>query len=268
MSIYSEGLFEILIDWPTPRPHFIIKFNDDANKSSRFSPNEYFQVKLLEDNEKQGLLKIVFNFRQRFNLRKKYILSFHTGNWMDSKAFHAHLCVDLDEYKRVLDETNPDYTKFRPTGNWKIRDGGSIREIYFKNLENYEPLTRNKSQKYKKDDLEVIKNNATKSQRFDLTNFTNLDFTFLNEPKLRINSNSDADYLNDLCNIAESLGLFDRSIKNNGCHICISYESNSATVRSGYLLLAADFFYNILPTNHRETFLKNFERNNQFYIDT
>ena len=72
--LISNGLFEIVFDLPTPRPHFILKFCQDNGKSN---------LKDLNENDLLMIFSLINSFADRFGLKSRdLILSFHTGYWV------------------------------------------------------------------------------------------------------------------------------------------------------------------------------------------
>jgi hypothetical protein len=75
--LVKNSLFKMEFDFPTPRPHFIILYNN-SNKYNKFT------IKDLDANEIQSIISLVQKFISTYNLTTENItLSFHTGYWVN-----------------------------------------------------------------------------------------------------------------------------------------------------------------------------------------
>jgi len=110
-EITTHSIDGILVtfDWFTPRPHFII-----IPQPNRV---DYFRKHLLSNYPDELLCKVI----EAAKLTESFlstsipscigytILSFHRGNWISEsilgKKFHAHVCVDIERYLKVLTAT-------------------------------------------------------------------------------------------------------------------------------------------------------------------
>jgi hypothetical protein len=84
LPLFENGLFEIVFDVYTPRPHFIIKLIRDRRPDDTKPKNKpKIYIDSLVDSELHELIKLVQEFAQKFDLTKqKLILSFHIGYWV------------------------------------------------------------------------------------------------------------------------------------------------------------------------------------------
>ena len=84
--IFSNDVFKIVFDLPTPRNHMIILFKHDSYRKSRRS------VKDLEEDELRSLIHLVDGFNDEFIAKhEEVILSFHTGYWVNLINFEMNL---------------------------------------------------------------------------------------------------------------------------------------------------------------------------------
>jgi hypothetical protein len=75
--LVKNSLFKMEFDFPTPRPHFIILYNN-LNKYNKFT------LKDLDANEIQSIISLIQKFISTYNLTAENItLSFHTGYWVN-----------------------------------------------------------------------------------------------------------------------------------------------------------------------------------------
>lgn len=84
--IFSNDVFKIVFDLPTPRNHMIILFKHDSYRKSRRS------VKDLDEDELRSLIHLVDGFNNEFIAKhEEVILSFHTGYWVNLINFEMNL---------------------------------------------------------------------------------------------------------------------------------------------------------------------------------
>ena len=90
----ENARFRVAFDFFTPRPHFIIL------PKIRGIPSDFSG---LTSAQKSSLIKAAHSALRVVKIRKG-ILSIHRGQWKSTKTkiFHAHICVDTEEYLAVL----------------------------------------------------------------------------------------------------------------------------------------------------------------------
>ena len=90
----ENNTFRVAFDFFTARPHFIIL------PKIRGIPSDFSG---LTSAQKSSLIKAAHSALRVVKIRKG-ILSIHRGRWKSAKTekFHAHICVDTEEYLRVL----------------------------------------------------------------------------------------------------------------------------------------------------------------------
>ena len=88
-----NNTFRVEFDIYTPRPHFIIL------PKIKGIPSDFSGL----TSQKSSLIKAAHSALREVKIRKG-ILSIHRGQWKSTKTekFHAHICVDTEEYLKVL----------------------------------------------------------------------------------------------------------------------------------------------------------------------
>ena len=94
-----NNTFRVDFDIYTPRPHFIIL------PKIRGIPSDF---SALNDEQRSSLIRATHSVLNEFNICKG-ILSIHRGQWKSAvtRVFHAHICVDTEEYLSVFNNQTP-----------------------------------------------------------------------------------------------------------------------------------------------------------------
>lgn len=273
-----DNNFKTLFDLPTPRPHFIFKRRKQIECKNQL-------LKFLDSTNEQeikDLLQVASKFTHKNDniSSDDVIFSLHTGFFCSSDEFHAHLCVNTDAYLECFKSNKPDEIKFRPTKQWDIKDfNKDIKTAYIENVLNFESKTKIKYSKYKLDDIMKLEknkinynyeNSAVKSTCFQGIDIILHEF----EPKVgfKCNEKKKTDIeqfyivLQAMKDFAIQKGYFDKS---KGSHLCLYINKISKEFNvDGYILLAADEFYQLLPTiESRELWLEKF-KNTTYWVET
>ena len=110
-SLVPCDTFEVVFDRYTPRPHFII-LSQDKTKRDYDSLDSEAKLKVVKTT------KTMVSHEHGYHLEKSAILSLHFGSWRSKKTkeFHAHICVDVDDYLRIFYEKKDAIPKHFPSG--------------------------------------------------------------------------------------------------------------------------------------------------------
>jgi hypothetical protein len=201
-----------------------------------------------------------------------------------TKYFHCHLSTNPDSYLELVKMKDISFDNFKITKDWQIRDERIktkelyvkiIKELYVKNVLNYENAKKIKSQKYFKEDyrkaLDFInsKHNQTRinvdSSLVNLV-FDNQKPNLVLTLKKQINDIDDTKLLLDeMKKICLDLGLFDSSTK-KGCHVCVDFRKRKLINNTGYIAFSVDEYCKIVP--YPREFLNNFETIQPYYLLT
>lgn len=263
-SLFENDLFNIKFDIGTPRNHLIILFKNSLLRKSHMS------IKDLNDDEIEYLLRLVDDFVYAINAQnEEFTLSFHTGSWASAKHFHAHLCLSTDLYLRLFNEKNLHINEMSSSKNWNMDlPSSDLKDLYIKNVINYNVSNHENSMKYKKKEIISIKssqaNKVPKISRYIIPfyNKSNMKIEYDSHiPKISINLKKNVkdkwniesvkfETLKSLIDYSKKNGYFE---KNNGSHVCLKMYQNV----EGYLRISADRYYDLHPLP--DSFLKNFE---------
>ena len=83
-------------DFYSPRAHFII-----VPRRMFRAPENY---NALDHTTRLRIVAAAKAMVSHYGLEKSAILSVHLGSWMTKNdRFHAHVCVDLDDYLRLFE---------------------------------------------------------------------------------------------------------------------------------------------------------------------
>ena len=137
--------FKVVFDYYSPRAHFIIVPRDRQSITNYNSIAEGTKLKIVE---------AAMTMVSYYELQKSATLSLHFGKWgTDKDKFHAHLCVDVEDYLSVYDDRKhevPNWPSKRSvTKEWRAcKDPSHIS--YVKNVRGYPFKT------YFKDEVEAV----------------------------------------------------------------------------------------------------------------
>lgn len=190
------------------------------------------------------------------------------------------MCVDLDLYLQYVVENNFELIDLKPTREWRIRQEIPIKELYIANVKNAKNVAREKSEKFRKLELDLIRkqvdknNNETKRAKNTFTEFKrdNLEvFYDVREPLIEF-FNTDTvntsglkrygDLLKVMIEFAQQHDLFNQ---NNGAHLCLNINDDPNCF-NGFIRTSGDVYYQISPSP--SLFLSNFSKLNDYLIDT
>jgi diadenosine tetraphosphate (Ap4A) HIT family hydrolase len=255
--------FEINFDLPTPRPHFIITLKRSKNGTIRDLTNAQIE----------SMLQLINTFcNTKITAMTNITISFHVGSFSsrNSPHFHGHICVQLDDYLNFFKRSNINIETFQPTRQWdKSISIKTKKDLYIQSVQNYYKKNKDNCAKYQKED--VAKCSSTTPPMLTQTSFNGFQLEYsLSEPKIGFSSNENngLKLIRSMCDFVYP-DCIDKA--KSGAHVCLKIDpnrdrNNNNTITSGYLLLKADYLYKIHPK--REEFLKNFSRNQNFYINT
>ena len=135
----ENNTFRVAFDCFTPRPHFII-LPKIGGIPSDFSG--------LTSAQKSSLIKAAHSALRVVKIRKG-ILSIHRGQWKSTKTekFHAHICVDTEEYLKVLRNeirkgTIPANGRLNSEYQKKVRKYADDRADFWKDVNATRKLTK------------------------------------------------------------------------------------------------------------------------------
>ena len=128
-------MFRVNFDLYTPRAHFIILPVEEFKESIKQYPE-------LKKDTKLELLKSAKSIVSEYKLQNSAILSLHFGSWLSTKnKFHAHICVDVDDYLKIFSERRKEAIVFPPENKRNKWSNGKDTEDYEKNVRKYPPHT-------------------------------------------------------------------------------------------------------------------------------
>ncbi|RNA15755.1 hypothetical protein BpHYR1_002430 [Brachionus plicatilis] len=256
-TLYEDKKFCVIFDILTPRPHFIVKFCPQSRKYPRFKRVE---IQDLSSEDTRDLFEFIQNFTSHYGLNSEpFCISFHTGKWASTPEFHAHICVNLERYLKILLEKNLEIESVKPGSNWSMKNFTdkikNVKDLYIENVKYYKEACLLNGAKYQKKEIESIAVlNQSSHPNFIMPSYIpniRLDFD-LREPKLKfiytsLNFESSRqkvfmDLLKEMCYFSNRFGFLEKS---NGCHICISVDLNNNC--NGYIHLSADKFFSLHP---------------------
>ena len=110
------GTFRVNFDCYTARPHFIIVLDHTSSRT----------YEDLSDDQKQRVISLALEMVNNYALdnydESRAVLSQHCGTWYSSRHnYHAHLCVNADEYLAILGERRNELDRW-PHDDQHIRD--------------------------------------------------------------------------------------------------------------------------------------------------
>lgn len=137
--------FKVVFDYFSPRAHFILVPRD------RKSITHYNSI---APGAKLKIVKAAMAMVSHYNLQKSAISSLHFGKWgSDKNKFHAHLCVDVEEYLRIYDNRKNEIPNW-PSASAVNKEWRACKEpthtSYVKNVRRYPFKT------YFKDEVEAV----------------------------------------------------------------------------------------------------------------
>lgn len=147
------------------------------------------------------------------------------------------------------------------SSNWKFKStrNMSISDLYVENVRNYERITSQSSNKYRKAELEQMA--MMRRRPIEQTKFNHSHIRFdITEPKVYFQNRTTIGLLRDMCRFVQGEQLWDR--KQGGSHICIYL----ARPTSGYVHLSGDKFYELHP--NAAVFYSNFKKIKNYYVST
>lgn len=112
LDLIPDGLrslvFKVTFDYYTPRSHFALSELSDKGYQVGQDYNK------ISPRLKQEIIRLANLMISEYSLQG--VFSIHCGSWTTTKhTFHAHICVDLDEYIRMF------YRKENEIPNWPSR---------------------------------------------------------------------------------------------------------------------------------------------------
>jgi len=208
------------------------------------------------------------------NMNTNGILSFHTGSWINTKIFHAHLCIDLDEYISLFNESGVKIERFKPNKNWpSINMNKTLNENYLLRVSMYRKEQMPKHKSYLQNSIIEIEKNfqaETNLPNFGFNDQVNLDFCIGDTKIIFKPKNSSFNNINlvkAMVNFAKQLDLFSIDKKaGKGCHICLNILSDSSQGCKGYIHLDPHFIYPYHP--ERTKFYESIKQIEDYYIET
>lgn len=217
--------FKVNFDVYTPRPHFIILPHEEDSVGHDYSK--------LNSSEKLEVIKAAVEMVSHYtDLKHSAILSIHCGSWITTKdMFHAHVCVDVDEYLKIYEDTKKKIPEWPSeefvTGQWKASKNP---EDYAMNVRGYPFKT------YFKQEVAAIKakqgqklpNESSGGDSKDPSKFSILYHP--SEPKIGFAVEKSEISISALFEAQEALFKFATDCKltdisskheENGCHVCL-----------------------------------------------
>ncbi|XP_015779651.1 PREDICTED: uncharacterized protein LOC107357519 [Acropora digitifera] len=271
--------FKVNFDVFTPRPHFIILPQEENSVGHDYSKLHYSQkLKVIK-----AAVELVSHYE---NLKHSAILSIHCGSWKTTKhIFHAHVCVDVEEYLTIFDRNKhkiPEWpsTNF-VTGQWKASNN---HKDYVKNVRGYPFKT------YFEEEVAAIKSNPGKKTPNESSGGDSegpSEFTILyhpSEPKIGFASKISSSETAFLLKVQEALFKFatdckltDTSLQHNanGCHVCLildkknhGFDDLTHSYLVGYIQVTGPKFYTLCPPYIKEKWFVQFKEKNDYPVHT
>ncbi len=186
------------------------------------------------------------------------------------------MCIDLDLYLQFVEDNNFDLVEMEPTREWRIiKKDLTMKDLYIENVKNAKQVARNKTNKYKKEEIELVKKlniSENESKSFREFEYENIQlFYSIEEPVIEFYNTDSAstsnlkrygDLLKAMIEFAKKNELFDS--KKRGAHICL--EVNDSKCFNGFIRTSADAYYQMNPTG--DIFIKNFSKLKDYVIET
>ena len=208
------------------------------------------------------------------NMNTNGILSFHTGSWINTKEFLAHLCIDLKEYISLFNKTGIKIERFKPNKNWRSIDmNKTLNENYLLKVCNYKLEQMPEHNSYLKNSIGEIEKNVLFEKNlpnFELDDQVNLYFITNNTKiifKPKSSSFGKTNLVKAMINFAKQLDMFNTNKKaGKGCHICLNISSDSFQGDEGFIHLDPHFIYPYHPD--RYTFYESIKQIHDYFIET
>ena len=252
--LFEQGAYQLLFDLPTPRPHFII-----TRKIKEKSKN---QLKCFLENPREihEVLKLCIQFLNSKNgtvfKGRNIIFSLHTGFFSSSEEFHAHLSVDLEQYKKVFSNLAPSSLNgFKPTKQWNLKpQNADVKQAYILNIDDYSRKELNKYKEWKSEDIKTIENSNFCRDPKGIEELKKIkDADIIMHPSLpKIGfklKTGNIDEIEKLCQTllimkeySENKGYFQKS---GGSHLCLILNNMSSFDVNGYILTTGSEYYKL-----------------------
>lgn len=273
--------FKVNFDVYTPRPHFIILPHEKSSVGHDYST--------LDSPKRLKVIKAAVELVSHYtNLKHSAILSIHCGSWITTKdMFHAHVCVDLNEYLEIYDKNKHKIPEW-PSAKFVTRQWRASKnpEDYEKNVCGYPFKT------YFKQEVAAIKKNQEKEtphERNGGDSEGSSEFRILyhpSEPKIgfasksKISSSETSVLLGAqeaLFKFATDCKLTNMSSKNEdeGCHVCLilddkkhGFDDLTDSSLVGYIQVTGLKFYTLCPPNIREKWFAQFQKMEDYGVHT
>ena len=162
--------FKVAFDVYTPRAHFIILHHDKLRVSHDYNK--------LNNEARLKAIKAAMAMVSHYNLQESAILSLHCGTWITTKdRFHAHVCVDVDDYLRIFD------IKKKEIPNWPSRDYVTRQWKESQNPKHYATNVRGYPfRTYFRDEVRAIEDYRRQKKRTTVASSIPPNFTILYHP--------------------------------------------------------------------------------------
>ena len=160
--------FRCFFDLYTPRPHIIIKVNERLQEKAKKE-----DVRLLSASALSALLSFARCAQKQYSFTAAR-LSFHCGSFQSDPYFHAHLCVDTEEYLAAyrLINLSEQATRRHVTRQWKRGKETPSSSDYAKCVRTYADHQAVKAQGYWLQDAKHVETVIAEGKFQDLTLFT------------------------------------------------------------------------------------------------
>ena len=223
-------IFAVTFDFYTPRAHFIIL------PRRKFPVPEKYDA--LDHTTRLRVVAAAKAIVSHYRLEKSAILSVHFGSWITKKdMFHAHVCVDLDDYLRIFEAKNKEIpgwpSRKYVTRQWKASQDPSHYAI---NVRGYPFRT------YFKEELTAIRNSRPQQSSSTGALAVAQPFCILyhpSEPKIGFvveeskKSNTDEFLLEvqeaiiKFATTSNLTNIHARDADNGGCHVCLTLDGKA-----------------------------------------
>ena len=225
--------FKVAFDVYTPRAHFIILHHDKLRVSHDYNK--------LNDEARLKVVKAAMAMVSHYNLQESAILSLHCGSWITTKdRFHAHVCVDVDDYLRIFD------IKKKEIPNWPSRDYVTRQWKESQNPKHYATNVRGYPfRTYFRDEVRAIEDyrrQKTAKKRTTVASSIPPNFTILyhpSEPKVGFAVDDSPNSSSAEFRLEAQEALFEFASRNNltddmrsrdennGCHVCLVLDGKA-----------------------------------------
>lgn len=222
-------VFNVQFDLYTPRAHFMILPR---------KPKETYDK--LSEEEKLKVIKLAMSMVSEYNLQKSAILSLHFGSWLSTPhKFHAHICVDVEDYLRIVDQKKAIIAQHLPPLNKRNKwFNGKDSKDYEANVRNYPSDTYFSEEVQDIQDIPKKINDETKPHKSNIT-CSSPFFLHLSEPRIGYvvkkseeprDNESKLKVLKAMIDYAKQKSLTEIKAAgggDNGCHVCLVLDGKS-----------------------------------------